>query len=294
MAPSKTFDPDNGIKVGDIITAYHKGFWIVTSIEKRVTDLVDVDIEDDTQEGKPKNSLIHYELVFDANFKPIGEKKEVGYCDSGYCRKIDDAFFIEKINEFNNQIDAFCNCMFELRTKEQLTKFPVNMLSLGNFQSTFVAQKVGEWLDIGGNTRSYADATHSALLKRLLSGIPALEKAPPLYHSYPWYELGEGNKIELDPTWDNEVTVNGTKVHFGNSGPFEWVDQLNGIVVYPPSGEHFRVWKEGDKKFIQKYEHKNATENKSFKPLVDDDGKWTGCDYCGSVDCDGKECRGMP
>jgi hypothetical protein len=62
--------------------------------------------------------------------------------------------------------------------------------------------------------------------------------------SYPWYELGEGNKIELDPDFNNEVTVNGTKVSFGNTGPFQWVNQREGIVVCPPSGEHFRVWKE--------------------------------------------------
>lgn len=27
-----------------------------------------------------------------------------------------------------------------------------------------------------------------------------------------------------------------------------------------------------------------------YKPL-EINGKWTGCDYCDSVDCDGKECR---
>jgi hypothetical protein len=290
--------PDNGIKVGDIITAFHKGYWAVTSIEQRI---VTKDEEDRFQgrygkAGDQKNSMIYYELLFDSNFKPSGKKKKKNSCDAYYCKKVDDAFFIERIKEFNEQIDAFCHFASAIKAIGQMTKFPINLMSLGGFQSMFAAHKVGEWLDIAGNTKSSADATHSALLQRLLSGKPALEKAPPCNMSYPWYELGEGNKIELDPEFNREVTVNGTKVHFGNTGPFQWVDQPNGIVVYPPSGEHFKVWKEGKKRFIQKVEYKveikPAPESKPyFKPLVDENGKWTGCDYCGSVDCDGEECR---
>jgi hypothetical protein len=285
MALYNVVDADNGLKVGDIITAYHKGYWVVTSIDKRVTDYTDVRSGHDTAEGLPKNSIINYELLFDSNFKASGKKKKKNCCDSAYCHKVDDEFFKEKITEMNAQMDAFCSFAQSVKALGKMKEFPINIMSLGGFQSMFAAQQVGKWLDIGGNTRSSPDATHSALLQRLLLGKKPLDKAPPVRMSYPWYELGEGQKIELDPEFDNEVTVNGTKVSFGNSGPFQWVDQKNGIVVYPPSGEHFKVWKEGKKKFIQKVEYK--VEVKPFKPL-EIDGKWTGCDYCGSVDCDGK------
>ncbi len=256
MALFNIIDRDNGLKVGDLITAYHKGYWTVTSIEQRV---VTKDEEERYQgrygrEGDPKNSIIHYELAFDSKFKPSGKKKKVNCCDASYCSKVDAKFIADQIKELNNQVDALCNFAQAAKAIKAIEEWPINLVSLGSWQSSFAAHKVGEWLNIGGNTRSSADATHSALLQRFLSGKPALEKAPPLNMSYPWYELGEGNKIELDPDFNNEVTVNGTKVSFGNTGPFQWVNQREGIVVYPPSGEHFRVWKEGKKRFIQKVE----------------------------------------
>jgi len=255
MALFNIIDRDNGIKVGDLITAYHNGYWIVTSIEQRTVTKADEEKHQGRygRAGDPMNSMIHYELAFDGKFKPVvGKKKKTNACDAYYCAKVDGKFIAEQIKELNKQVDALCNFANAAHAIKAVEEWPINLLSLSFWQSNFAAQKVGEWLDIGGNTRSSADATHSALLQRLLSGKPALEKAPPLNMSYPWYELGEGNKIELDPDSNKETTVNGTKVHFGNTGPFEWINQKEGIVVYPPSGEHFRVWKEGKKSFIQK------------------------------------------
>jgi len=151
-------------------------------------------------------------------------------------------------------------------------------------QINFVIQKVGEWLRVGGTNRSDVDASHSALLHRLLSGKNAFPKPPPCKMSYPWYELSEGKKIELDRDFD-KITIVGDLVHVGNSGPFMYLDKQASpdLLVYPPSGEIFQITLENDKTFIQK------VIQKSFRPL-EEGGKWTGCEGCGSPDCDGK-CR---
>lgn len=249
MALFNIIDRDNGIKVGDLITAYHKGYWTVTSIEQRV---VTKDEEERYQgrAGDPINSIIHYELAFDSKFKPSGKKKKTNACDASYCRKVDAKFIADQIKELNSQVDALCNFAQAAHAIKAIEEWPIKLLSLGHWQSSFATQKVAEWLKVGGTPPG--EPTHSALLQRLFSGKPPLDKAPPLNMSYPWYELGEGNKIELDPELNREVTLNGTKVSFGNTGPFEWVNQKEGIVVHPPSGERFKVWKEGKKRFIQK------------------------------------------
>lgn len=281
MALVNVLDADNGIKVGDLITAYHSGYWIVTSIEKRfVTEKEEIQLQGRYgKAGDAKNSLINYELAFDSKFKPSGKKKKTKHCDSSFCYKVDEAFITEAIKQKVDEIQAISS----FAQKAKVTSFPLRCVSLSPIQSSYAIKRIGLWLDTVKYAKSSADADHSALLFRVLSGKDPLPKRPPLKNACPWYELGEGNKIELDPNFDNEVTVNGTKVTFGNAGPFEWVNQREGLVVYPPSGENFKVWKEGKKRFIQK-----ISEN-SFKPL-EIDGKWTGCDHCGSVDCDGKEC----
>jgi hypothetical protein len=45
---------------------------------------------------------------------------------------------------------------------------------------------------------SEADVWHSALLERLLRGEPPLPTPPPLFFSYPWYELVENGEAVLD------------------------------------------------------------------------------------------------
>lgn len=252
MALFNIIDCDNGLKIGDLITAYHKGYWVVTSIEQRV---VTKDEEERYsgrygKEGDPKNSMIHYELAFDSKFKPSGKKKKVNCCDASYCSKVDAKFIADQIKELNNQVDALCNFAQAAKAIKAIEEWPINLVSLGSWQSSFAAHKVGEWLDISGR-RSSADATHSALLQRLFSGKKPLDKAPPLRMSCPCYELAEGEKVEIWGGSDNIIEIN-DKIHIDQIGPFEWVDKKEGIVVYPPSGDHFRVLREGKKRFIQK------------------------------------------
>jgi hypothetical protein len=247
-------DRDNGLKVGDLITTLHAGYWTVTSIEQRAVTVVEErDSQGRHKAGDPINSIIHYELAFDSKFKPVVSKKKK-CCDAYYCQKIDDKFITEQIKELNNQFDALCNFANSAHAKKTVETWPINLLSLGFWQSSFAAHKVGEWLTISGR-RSSADATHSALLQRLFSGKKPLDKAPPIRMSCPCYELGEGEKIEISADPRDIIEVNG-KVHLDQTGPFEWVNQKEGIVVYPPSGDHFKVWEEDNKRFIQKIDSK--------------------------------------
>jgi ribosomal protein L21E len=78
MALFNITDRDNGIKVGDLITTYHAGYWIVTSIDQRV-----VTKEEEKRyhggtgkEGDLQNSIINYELAFTSNFKPVVGKNK--------------------------------------------------------------------------------------------------------------------------------------------------------------------------------------------------------------------------
>lgn len=269
---------DNGIKVGDIITAYHKGYWRVTSIEQRTEEDHGNSKDPNVSIDDPINSIANYELVCNDKFKPSGKKKKTESCDVSFCRVVNENFIREKIQEKIDEINA----LTDFASQNKLSNQFVPLVSLSHAQIHYVIKRLGLWLDIIGTGPSSADADHSALLQRVLSGKDPLPKPPPTKMSTPWYELGEGEKIELDPNFDNEVTVNGVQVSFGNSGPFNWVDQKEGIIVYPHSGEHFKVWKEGKKRFIQK-----VLENKPFRPM-EIDGKWTGCETCGSVDCDGR------
>lgn len=79
----------------------------------------------------------------------------------------------------------------------------------------FEARKaVGLWLELrqtdwpGAPTR--ADAEHSALLTRLLSGKKALPKPPPLAFAYPWYDIVETGKAAVTAFWvdSKKLTIN--------------------------------------------------------------------------------------
>lgn len=253
----------NGVKVGDLITAYHAGYWKVTSIERRFLTESDIryKIYENSKVGDEYRSLIHYELEYDSKFKPTGKKKKKNRCDSIYCNVVDRKFFQDMIQEKLAEIDRLVEFAVEAIKSQNKSQnkdesvYSVQFASLSKIQIYFAKHKVGRWLDIGGNTRTGPDADHSALLFRLLSGKEPLPKAPPKRMSYPWYELGEGEKIELDPEFHKVIEYDWTKkpfVQVADSGPFEWHDKKNGILVYPPSGEHFRYWKEGDKTYFQK------------------------------------------
>ena len=75
---------DTTIKVGDLITAYHKGIWRVITIETR----------------KNNSPLFHYRQVLTQSYKP--GKNMVRCCDASYCMKVDDAY-IQKLQDDINQ-----------------------------------------------------------------------------------------------------------------------------------------------------------------------------------------------
>lgn len=79
---------DNGIKIGDIITAYHKGY-------HRVTDIIP---------RKGAMSLIQYKMIMDSKLnKRRGNEKT---CDASYCTVITRPY-IEKLKK--DQVEHFIN-----------------------------------------------------------------------------------------------------------------------------------------------------------------------------------------
>jgi len=282
MALLNMVDHENGIKVGDLITAYHSGYWIVTSIEKRfVTESENSQYQGRFgKTGDQKSSLINYELAFDSKFKPSGKKKKTNKCDAFYCHKVDESSVSEMIKQRLEEIEAISSFA---QNSKIIKPYNLSFIGLSNSQIHYAIKRVGLWLDKIKSKPSSADADHSALLFRVLSGKDPLPKPPPCRMSRPWYELGEGNPIELHSDFDKIVEING-KVSVGNSGPFEWHNKKRNILVYPPTGELFWIFdKDKNTKCIQKI------EGNGFKAL-EINGKLTGCDHCNSVDCDGKEC----
>lgn len=65
-----------------------------------------------------------------------------------------------------------------------------------------VAVWIKAWNARFGRDPSAEDVLHSALLPRLLSGKPLLERAPPLRFSRPAYELAEGEEVEISELYD--------------------------------------------------------------------------------------------
>ncbi len=88
-----------------------------------------------------------------------------------------------------------------------------------------IQNAVGRWLELWvkqcrkdhGIERcpTYADATHSALLKRLLSGKDPTEHVPPKAFGYPWYELEDGKEC---PILDRDFYVGDDSVRICQSG----------------------------------------------------------------------------
>lgn len=88
MSKAAHFTYDKTIKVGDIVTAYQKGYWRVLDIEPRNNITVG------SKTIRP-NPLVTLELVLDSNGKHA--KRKESKCDIWYCKKID-------LNEVNKII----------------------------------------------------------------------------------------------------------------------------------------------------------------------------------------------
>jgi hypothetical protein len=113
---------------------------------------------------------------------------------------------------------------------------------------------VSEWLRIcehyGRGTRD-VDADHSALLRRLLSGKPALKAPPPKLYSYPCYPLGEGKKVEIRDLWqmDDKTWV------IGQCVDWEQIEEKTPdsvILRHTVSGHIYRLTTEEGKHILQK------------------------------------------
>lgn len=68
---------DNGVKVGDIITAYHKGYHLVVAIHPRSRK----------ETGGSGSSSIVYRTIVDRHLKP-STKNVTRQCDAWWCKVI--------------------------------------------------------------------------------------------------------------------------------------------------------------------------------------------------------------
>lgn len=91
MEATKREWPD--IKVGDIVTTYHKGYWRVIDITRRFHTQSDIDRysvykNKGVKAGDEYAPLLTYVKVLTADFKPVGKKPPSEQCDASYCRKV--------------------------------------------------------------------------------------------------------------------------------------------------------------------------------------------------------------
>ncbi|KKN26712.1 hypothetical protein LCGC14_0871930 [marine sediment metagenome] len=87
---------------------------------------------------------------------------------------------------------------------------------------------------------SDADVDHSSLLRRLLSGKPALPNPPPKCHSCPCYALAEGKPVEVMEVYDNPVIAPG-RVSIEQNSQWEWHDKEKQILKHIPSGDLYTL-----------------------------------------------------
>lgn len=80
---------DKDLQVGDLITAYHSGYHIVTNIERRFLTKNNVPYSEPSKDinDREYNALITYERIFDGNFKRA-KSKITKRCSANYCNKV--------------------------------------------------------------------------------------------------------------------------------------------------------------------------------------------------------------
>ena len=105
----KTEDFAYGIKVGDFVTSYHKGYHIVVDIEKRYH-----------KEGDEYSSLIEYRNVMNSKFK-TKKSQSTQNCDASYCKKIDIAKIRKEKNEKVKELKEGYDRLIDLTTDLALT-----------------------------------------------------------------------------------------------------------------------------------------------------------------------------
>jgi hypothetical protein len=105
---------------------------------------------------------------------------------------------------------------------------------LSEIQIDFAQSCASKWIRIyNKHLKRYPnehDADHSSLLRRLLSGKEALDKPPPLRHSYPDYDLAEGEEVEIMEV--NDFIFHPTSFPFDTTeANAEFADYKNGYTV---------------------------------------------------------------
>lgn len=117
-----------------------------------------------------------------------------------------------------------------------------SMTPLDQRQIDFAVRCCAAWLRIkaenGQTEATSADAAHSALLRRLLSGKPALDKPPALPTCY---ELGEGNAVPVWPPIDIDPQI-GASVAIDGWACWDWHDREAKIVKHRPTGDLYRLF----------------------------------------------------
>jgi len=108
------------------------------------------------------------------------------------------------------------------------------MKPLTNAQKTWIVDRVGQWLVVSGHdTNGDAEASHSSLLWRLLSGEEPLPDPPPTYFRRPDYELAEGR-----PTLC-EISCHGDTLVVNQDGRWERLTVC--LLRFKPSRQVYRA-----------------------------------------------------
>lgn len=116
-----------------------------------------------------------------------------------------------------------------------------NVTGLTHEQAEFAVSQVVKWMHTCEDNKrghSAVDASHSALLRRLLLGMQFHEYPPPTSMSYPNYDMLEKDTIQLFALheWDGRVVVD------QNGKDWEWEDREKQIIRYKPTGLRFEVF----------------------------------------------------
>lgn len=104
---------DNDLQVGDIITAYRKGFHKVVSIRRRFYKNereMPSHLRNIAETGDEYKALVEYLPVMSAAGKILKSKKTHS-CDAGYCVKVDATFIAERRAEASAMWDALENML---------------------------------------------------------------------------------------------------------------------------------------------------------------------------------------
>jgi len=85
-----SFEYDKTIKVGDVVTGYDKGYFIVTGIVPR----------------KDNNPIVEYIKIANESYNFIKSNKVLS-CDIYYCKRVEAQVILDKIKALENAAKEF-------------------------------------------------------------------------------------------------------------------------------------------------------------------------------------------